>query len=341
MKFFSQRLSKQKKTALMARIRRVVEAEDFIGGPSVAAFEKRLTGFFGRTAVTCNSGTDAMILGLKALEIGSGDEVITTAFTYFATIEAIAAVGAKPVLVDIDPETYDIDAALIEAKITKRTRAVLVVHLYGLACDMAPIVRLCKKRGLKLIEDCAQSFGATDRGRLTGTFGDVGCFSFFPTKNLGGFGDGGAVTIRSAKVAERFRLLKNHGQPRKYEHAILGANSRLDALQAAILLEKMSWLNDDLRIRRQLAATWRKKFAADPNVLAMPDQPGHTYNVFTLLVRDRAAFVHALEREGIPSAVYYALPVYKQRAYIDLFGTHAPLPHAEFAATHVISLPIH
>ncbi len=341
MKFFSQRLSSEKKKRVLDRIRRVVDSEQFIGGPEVAELETQLSATFGVPAITCNSGTDALTLGLKALGTGPGDEVITTAFTYFATIEAIAAVGAKPVLVDIDPETYNINASLIEARITKKTRAVLVVHLYGLACDMAPIVRLCKKRRLKLVEDCAQSFGAKSGGRLTGTFGDVGCFSFFPTKNLGGFGDGGAVTIRSKDVARKFRLLKNHGQPEKYVHAILGANSRLDTLQAAVLLEKLSWLKEDLAIRKKMAATWLKKFAADPNVLGLPDQKGHTYNVFTLLVRDRAAFVRELEKENIPSAIYYERPVYAQRAYIDLFGTHAPLPHSAFAAKHVISLPIH
>lgn len=341
MNFFSQRLSKEKKKRVVDGIRRVVESEQFIGGPEVAELERRLTAYFKTPAITCNSGTDALFLGLKALDIGPGDEVITTAFTYFATIEAIAALGAKPVLVDIDPETYNIDAARIEEKITKKTRAVLVVHLYGLACDMAPIVRLCKKRGLKLVEDCAQSFGAKSGGKLTGTFGDVGCFSFFPTKNLGGFGDGGAVTIRSKAVANRFRLLKNHGQPKKYEHAIIGYNSRLDTIQAAVLIEKLSWIDDDLALRKKTATAWMKRFESDPNVLALPTQKNHTFNVFTLLVRDRAAFLKGLESEKIPSAVYYDRPVYAQQAYRNLFGTHKPLPHSEFAAKHVISLPIH
>ncbi len=339
--FFSQRLGREKKKRVVESIRRVVESEQFISGPEVAEFERRLTAYFNVPAITCNSGTDALLLGLKALGIGPGDEVITTAFTYFATIEAIAGLGAKPVLVDIDPETYNIDAALIEKKITKKTRAVLVVHLYGLACEMAPIVRLCRKHNLKLVEDCAQSFGAKSGGKLTGTFGDVGCFSFFPTKNLGGFGDGGAVTIRSKTVAEKFRLLKNHGQPKKYEHTIIGYNSRLDTIQAAVLIEKLSWLDEDLSLRKKTAAAWIKKFAADPNVLDLPTQKNHTYNVFTLLVRDRAAFLKELESEKIPSAIYYDRPVYAQRAYRELFGTHKPLPHSEFAAAHVISLPIH
>ncbi len=341
MKFFSQRLNKEKKKRVLERIRQVIENEQFVAGPEVAELERRLTDFFKMPVITCNSGTDALLLGLKALGIGPGDEVITTAFTYFATIEAIASLGAKPVLVDIDPETYNIDPAGIEKKITKKTRAVLVVHLYGLACDMRPIARLCKKRGLKLVEDCAQSFGAKYESKLTGTFGDVGCFSFFPTKNLGCFGDGGAVTIRSKAVAERFRLLKNHGQPKKYEHATIGYNSRLDTLQAAILLEKLSWIEDDLALRKKTAAAWMKKFEADPNVLSLPAQKNHTFNVFTLLVRDRDTFLKELEKEKIPSAIYYDRPVYAQQAYRSLFGTHAPLPHSEFAAKHVISLPIH
>ncbi|MFA5853682.1 MAG: DegT/DnrJ/EryC1/StrS family aminotransferase [Patescibacteria group bacterium] len=341
MKFFSQKLSKERTDRLLARIGRVVASEQFIGGPETTELERRMTDYFGVETITCNSGTDALTLGLKALGIGPGDEVITTAFTYFATIEAIATVGAKPVLVDIDPRTFNIDAAQIEKKMTKRTRAVLVVHLYGLACDMKPIVRLCKKYRLKLVEDCAQSYGAKHDGKRTGTFGDVGCFSFFPTKNLGGFGDGGAVTIRSSAVAKRFKLLKNHGQPKKYVHQIIGGNSRLDTIQAAVLLEKMTWLEEDLDVRRSQAETWFKKFREHPDVLAMPEQPGHTYNVFTLTVRNRKAFAQALEREGIPSAIYYETPVYRQQAYIGLFGKHKLLPHSEFAAKHVISLPIH
>ncbi len=341
MKFFSQRLSKEQKTRLLKRMERVVDAEQFIGGPEVDELEKKLSALFGMDAITCNSGTDALALGLKALGIGPGDEVITTAFTYFATIEAIAAVGARPVLVDIDPRTFNIDASEIERKITKKTRAVLIVHLYGLACEMAPIVKICKTHRLKLVEDCAQSFGAKNGSRLTGTFGDVGCFSFFPTKNLGAFGDGGAVTIRSSAVARRFKLLKNHGQRRKYVHEILGFNSRLDTIQAAVLLEKLGWLEQDLTARRRQAERWFKKYGGHENVLALPEQTGHTYNVFTLTVRDRAAFLKELERDGIPSAIYYEVPVYKQRAYADLFGTQKTLPHSEFAAKHVISLPIH
>ena len=341
MNFFSQKLSKEKTERLLKRIGQVVAAERFIGGPEIAELERRMAEYFGIETITCNSGTDALALGLKALGVGPGDEVITTAFTYFATIEAIATVGAKPVLVDIDPRTFNIDAAQIEKKITKRTRAVLVVHLYGLACDMAEVVRVCKRNRLKLVEDCAQSYGAKFGGKLTGTFGDVGCFSFFPTKNLGAFGDGGAVTIRSSAVAKRFKLLKNHGQQKKYVHQILGGNSRLDTIQAAVLLEKMAWLEEDLGIRRAQAETWLKKYRQHQNVLAVPEQVGHTYNVFTLMVQDRKAFIQELEGEGIPSAIYYETPVYKQQAYIGLFGKHKPLPHSEFAAKHVISLPIH
>ncbi len=341
MKFFSQQLTKKKTDLLMKRIGQVVAAEQFIGGPEVGELERRMSGYFGMETITCNSGTDALALGLKALDIGPGDEVITTAFTYFATIEAIAAVGAKPVLVDIDPHTFNIDTAQIEKKTTKKTRAVLVVHLYGLACDMTEVVRICKKRRLKLIEDCAQSYGATHKGALTGTFGDVGCFSFFPTKNLGTFGDGGAVTIRSKAVAARFKLLKNHGQPKKYVHHIIGGNSRLDTIQAAVLLEKMAWLEEDLAARRDRAKSWLKKYRNHPNVAAMPEQDEHSYNVFTLVVRDRNAFIKELERESIPSAIYYEVPIYKQQAYTGLFGKHKPLPHSEFAARHVISLPIH
>lgn len=341
MDFFSQKLTEDDRAAILLGMRRVIGHEKFIGGPEVAELETKLAAYFGRETITCNSGTDALMLGLRALDIGPGDEVITSAFTYFATVEAIAEVGAKPVMADIDLATFNIDPKSIERKITKRTKAVLVVHLFGLACDMAPIVRLCGKRGLKLIEDCAQSFGARDDGRLTGTFGDVGCFSFFPTKNLGGFGDGGAVTIRSKAVAKRFRLLKNHGQPRKYEHAIMGVNSRLDTLQAVVLLRKLERLQADLRLRQDRAAAWLKRFERRDDILALPANPGHTYNVFTLLVRDRAAFLAEMEKAGIPTAIYYEKPAYRQKAYAKMFGRRERLANAEFASKHAVSLPAH
>ena len=341
MKFFSQHLSKSNRASIMKRLSRVVDREAFINGPEVAELERKLSAYFSRPAATCNSGTDALVLGLKALGIGPGDEVITTAFTYFASVEAIAAVGATPVLVDIDLATFNIDPRRIGARVTRRSKAVLIVHLYGLACDMPPIVKLCRERGLALVEDCAQSFGARNGGKLTGTFGDVGCFSFFPTKNLGGFGDGGAATFRSKAVERRFRLLKNHGQPKKYVHAVMGGNSRLDTIQAAVLLEKLARLEDDLEIRRKRAAAWLKRLSGREDVLATPTQPGHTFNVFSVLVRDRSAYAAELDRAGIPWAVYYDLPVYRQGAYRTLFGRQEPLPNAEFAAKHVISLPIH
>lgn len=341
MEFFSQRLTGKDRAAILRRLGRVVSHGKFINGPEVDALERRLAAFFGRPVATCNSGTDALVLGLRALGVGPGDEVVTSAFTYFATVEAIAAVGARPVLADIDPLTFNIDPGDAAAKVTRRTKAVLVVHLFGLACDMAPIVSLCRRRGLKLVEDCAQSFAARGRGRLTGTFGDVGCFSFFPTKNLGGFGDGGAATFRSPSVERRFRLLKNHGQPRKYVHGVMGANSRLDTMQAAILLEKLKRLAKDLRIRRRNAESWIRELSGRGDVLSLPTQEGHTYNVFTLRVRDRAAFAAELDRKKIPWAVYYDRPVYRQRAYRALYGRQRPLPNAERACREVISLPVH
>lgn len=341
MEFFSQHLSDAEREDILRGMARVVGHEKFIGGPEVAELEAKLTSYFGRETVTCNSGTDALVLGLRALGVGPGDEVITSAFTYFATIEAIAEVGAKPVMVDIDLTTFNIDPTKIEAAVTRRTKAVLVVHLFGLACDMTPIVRLCRTRGLMLLEDCAQSFGAMDGGRLTGTFGDVGCFSFFPTKNLGGFGDGGAVTIRSKAVARRFRLLKNHGQPKKYEHAIMGVNSRLDTLQAVVLLRKLERLGKDLGLRQERGAAWLKRFEGRKDVLSLPSQPGHTYNVFSLLVRNRAAFLKEMEDAGIPTAIYYEKPAYRQKAYVGMFGRRERLANAEFASRHVISLPAH
>lgn len=342
MEFFSQRLSGKDRAAILRRLRSVVSHEKFINGPEVDALEKRLAAFFGRPVAACNSGTDALVLGLRTLGIGPGDEVVTSAFTYFATVEAIAAVGARPVLADIDLDTFNIDPADVAAKVTRRTKAVLVVHLFGLACDMAPIVALCRKRGLKLVEDCAQSFAARgEGGRLTGTFGDVGCFSFFPTKNLGGFGDGGACVFRSSAAEHRFRLLKNHGQPRKYVHDVMGVNSRLDTMQAAVLLEKLERLEADLAIRRRNAESWIRELSDRGDVLALPMQEGHTYNVFTLRVRDRAAFIKDLERKRIPYAVYYDRPAYRQRAYRRLFGTQKPLPATEEACRQAISLPVH
>jgi dTDP-4-amino-4,6-dideoxygalactose transaminase len=290
--------------------------------------------------VTCNSGTDALVLGLRALGLGRGDEIITPAFTFFATLEAIYHVGATPVFADIDRSTYNIDPSDIEKRITKRTKAVLLVHLFGLSCDMDAIGKICKKHDLLLIEDAAQSFGAKHHGRLAGTFGNLGCFSFFPTKNLGGFGDGGGVTVRDRSVELLFRKLKNHGGASKYNNEEMGYNSRLDAMQAGLLLERFRSFKREMRQRQRSARRWINTLENDPQVLQLPVQKGHTYNQFSLLVRDRDAFIRQLDKKKIPHMIYYAKPLYQQRAYTKAYGKHRPLPNTEFVAKHIISLPL-
>jgi len=341
MKFYDHKLTDKDKDELSAIARDVIESGQYIGGERVAEFEKAMKEYFGIPFASCNSGTDALVLALKALNIGEGDEVIVPGFTYFATIEPIYHCGAVPVLADISRETFNIDPEGIEKLITKKTKAIMPVHLFGLAADMSAIMEIAKKNDLVVIEDAAQAFGALHSGEKVGTFGQVNCFSFFPTKNLGGYGDAGGITIKNSKVEEKLRLLKNHGQKIKYTSDIMGMNTRMDPIQASLLLHRFKQLDEHLDIRKKNAEKWRQELDGRNGVIQVPNQTDHTYNNFSILVEDRENFIKELESQDIPYIVYYEKSVYDQKAYIDVYGQQGPMENIEFVKNHIISLPIH
>jgi dTDP-4-amino-4,6-dideoxygalactose transaminase len=331
---------------VMAAISRVMESQIFILGPEVKKFEEEVAEKLGAAhAVSCASGSDALVLAMMAAEIGPGDEIITSPFTFIATGGSIARVGATPVFVDIDPHTFNLSPAAVQAAITKQTRGIMPVHLFGLSADLDPLMLLAKERSLLVIEDAAQAIGSRYRGRTIGTIGDFGCFSFFPSKNLGGAGDGGLVTTDNADFAERLRMLRVHGSKKKYHHEILGTNSRLDALQAAILRVKLAHLDQWTRDRQGRAERYRKLFEAANlsqfvRVTAAPsDDFYHVYNQFTIRCTDRDALKEHLRLAGIPSEIYYPLPLHLQPAFAYLGYRPGELPEAETASREVLSLP--
>jgi dTDP-4-amino-4,6-dideoxygalactose transaminase len=317
----------------------------FIMGPNVSAFEEEVAGYLGAPhAIALNSGTDALHLSLRALNIGPGDEVITSPFTFVATTEAICIVGATPVFVDIDPATYNLDPALIEAAITPRTKAILPIHLYGNPADLEAIVSIAKRRALAVIEDCAQAIGAETNGRKVGTIGDIGCYSFFPTKNLGAYGDGGLLTTGDRKIADRVRGLRAHGGSRKYYHEELGINSRLDEIQAAILRVKLPHLPSWTAARRSIATRYSSALEGCPGVLATPaEQEGrmHVYHQYTIRVSNRDSVRKRLADAGVQTMVYYPLPLHQQRLHASLKAAVQSFPHSERAAREVLSLPMY
>ncbi len=319
--------------------RRVMRSGRYILGPEVEALEREAAAYLGvKHAIGVNSGTDALVIALRALGVGPGDEVITTPFTFFATAEAISLVGATPVFVDIDPRTFNINPDLIPSAITPRTKAILPVHLYGLPAEMDPILEIARSHGLKVLEDCAQAFGATYKGKKVGTLGDAGAFSFFPTKNLGGFGDGGLIATNSDEVADLARMLRAHGSRRKYYNEGVGYNSRLDALQAAFLRVKLRHVDAWNEARRQVASRYNELFAGLSGLVLPEVSPGHVFHQYTVRVlggRDRVA--EALAREGVGTMVYYPVPLHRLPVYAHM---GAALPEAERAAREVLSLPI-
>lgn len=337
----------QLKDELDEAIARVVATQHFINGPDVAAFEAELARYCqARHAVGVSSGTDALLVGLLALGIGPGDEVITSPYTFFATVGAIVRLGARPVFVDIDPATYNLDAAGLAAKIGPRTRAIIPVHLFGQCADMEPILAVAQRAGLAVVEDAAQAIGAEYRGRRAGTLGTLGCFSFFPSKNLGGFGDGGAVVTNDGALAERIRLLRGHGASPKYFHRMVGGNFRLDTLQAAILRVKLRHLDAWIEARQARAERYRSAFARTGLVgthLSMPQAvPGrHVYNQFVIRVRDRAAVREALKQHQIDSEIYYPLPLHLQECFAELGYRLGDFPASEEAAGNSLALPIY
>ena len=344
---------------------RVLRSGQYIGGTEIKTFETAFAAKVGTAhAVGCNSGTDALILALRALGIGTGDEVITASFSFFATAEAISAVGATPVFVDVDPRTYLIDLNQIAAAITPATKALIPVHLFGRPVDMTRLMAIANDHKLAVIEDCAQATGASWNGRPVGSWGDIGCFSFFPTKNLGGAGDAGAVTCHDADLAQHMRELAVHGMPRRYLHTELGYNSRLDALQAAVLNVKLPRLNQWVERRRTIAQRYREALQDVPGLL-LPDASnghGHGWNQFVVRVTvcpndASSSATHSqgefglpsshcrdwlkqnLQEQGVNTIIYYPIPIHRQPAYAEQ-QRDSSLPVTEQLCSEVLSLPI-
>ena len=333
---------------------RVLHSGQYIGGSEIQAFEKDFAARLNVPHVMgCNSGTDALILALRALGVGPGDEVITSSFSFFATAEAISAVGAKPVFVDVEPNTYLINIGQIEDAITPATRALMPVHLFGRPVDMAQVMDLADQYGLKVVEDCAQATGASVHGRAVGSWGDVGCFSFFPTKNLGAAGDAGAVTSHNSNLIQVMRELAVHGMPRRYLHTQLGYNSRLDAIQAAVLNVKLPRLSMWIKQRESIAARYQQLLEG-LNGLILPD-PGfdsiisHGWNQFVVRVQSintseaqsrRDWLKQKLQDKGVNTIIYYPIPIHLQPAYQHLGYSQGSLPITEQLCNEVLSLPI-
>jgi dTDP-4-amino-4,6-dideoxygalactose transaminase len=332
---------------ILKAVTEVLESQQFILGREVEALEREIAALTGCTyAVACASGSDALILALLALEIGRGDEVITTPFTFVASAGSIAKVGARPVFADIDPRTFNISPQAVEKAITPRTRAIMPVHLFGLPADMDKIQDIAAAHKLPIIEDAAQAIDARHEGRAVGSFGLMGCFSFFPSKNLGGAGDGGMVTTSNGSLVDRLRLLRVHGARSKYEYEVLGMNSRLDALQAAILRVKLRHLLDWTSMRRSNAARYRelfKEFRVQTLLEAPIENLGfrHVYNQFTIRSANRDALRQHLSQRGIPSEIYYPTPLHLQRAFAFLGYKKGDFPVSETVSLEVLSLPIY
>jgi dTDP-4-amino-4,6-dideoxygalactose transaminase len=333
--------------ALLGAITRVVDSQRFINGPEVEALEIELAGRLGvEHAVAVSSGTDALLATLMAFGIGPGDEVVTSTYSFFATAGSIARLGATPVLVDIDGDTYNIDPAAAIAALTPRTKAVIPVHLFGQPADLHPIINAVVRSGAFIIEDAAQAIGATYDGHTVGSFGAYGCFSFFPSKNLGCFGDGGLVTTKNRQLARRIQLLRNHGMEPKYYHHMVGGNFRLDALQAAVLRVKVPHLDSWTSARQRNAERYRALFAEAglTDIVRLPvEAPGrtHIYNQFVVRVADRDRLRMHLSGQGIGTEVYYPVPFHLQKCFADLGYSQGAFPRAEAAAKQTLALPIY
>jgi len=326
-----------------AAVREVFESQQFILGPKVAALEEKIADYSGvKYAVGVASGSDALYLALRALGVEEGDEVITTPFTFFATAGAIWRIGAKPVFVDIDSRTYNIAPALIEEQITEKTRAILPVHLYGQCADMEPIMQIAAKHDLAVVEDAAQAIGAEYQGKKAGSIGDVGCLSFFPSKNLGGAGDGGMVTTNNEEIAEKVTLLRQHGAHPKYFHSLVGVNSRLDALQAAVLLVKLKYLDQWNQARQEKASYYNDRLASLQGVTVpfVDSKCVHIYHQYVIRAANRDALFEYLKEKGIGVALYYPLPLHLQECFAYLGKGRGDLPESERAAKEVMALPI-
>jgi dTDP-4-amino-4,6-dideoxygalactose transaminase len=328
---------------IRAAVEKVLASQQFILGQEGAALEQEIAQLCGVAhGVGVASGTDALILALRACGVHAGDEVLIPPFTFVATGSAVSALGAKPVFADIRPDTYNLDASDLTRRLTPRTRAIIAVHLYGLAADMEPIVTFARAHNLRVIEDNAQSIGASYRGRRTGSLGDAACMSFYPTKNLGAYGDAGMVVTNSNEMAARLKSLRNHGQSAKYVSSEPGWNSRLDEIQASILRVKLRHLPEWQRARQAHAAAYTKMLLAIPGVMPPPIPEGyeHVFHQFTIRVEQRDALAQSLSERKIGSAVYYPVPLHLQPLYASLGHKAGDFPHAEHAAQEVLSLPM-
>jgi dTDP-4-amino-4,6-dideoxygalactose transaminase len=323
---------------------RVIASQQFILGAAVREFEEDIARYFGtRFAVGVASGSDAILLSLMAYDIGDGDEVVTTPYTFFSTVSSITRLGAKPVFVDIDPVTYNIDPEGVRMAFTPRTKAVIPVHLFGQAADMDPICAAAAERGIAVIEDACQSIGALYRGKKVGSIGDTGCFSFFPSKNLGGFGDGGMVTTNDEAIMRRLSSLRVHGSSERYYHAEIGLNSRLDALQAAVLRVKLGHLDRWNEGRRRNAARYGERLSrlAGVEVPAEAEYGRCVFNQYVIRAERRDELMRFLRREGIGCEIYYPLPLHRQECFAFLGASEGDFPESERAARETLALPVY
>jgi dTDP-4-amino-4,6-dideoxygalactose transaminase len=333
---------KDLKKEIDAAIIDVLEETRFILGPNVSALEEEVAVYHGLPyAIGVANGTDALLLALRACGIKEGDEVITTPFTFIATAEVIALLKAKPVFVDICPVTYNLDCDQIADKITSKTKAIIPVHLFGHPADMNPIMEIAKKNNLKVIEDCAQAFGAVYKGSKVGSIGDAGCFSFFPSKNLAGYGDGGMVITKNEEIAKQIKILRNHGSSKRYYHQEVGYNSRLDEIQAAIIRVKLKKIDQFNTARRQNAATYCSAIKNKDIILPVVSSGcEHVFHQFTIRAKNRDVLADALQKKNIASAVYYPVPLHQQEVFLKLYDTSEKMPHSEKCAREVLSLPM-
>lgn len=344
-----QRQYQQLQSALNAAVLAVLESGQYIGGGAIAQFEDAFAAYLGTSScVSCNSGTDALYLALRALKIGVGDEVLTSSFSFIATAEAISMTGATPVFIDIEPHSFNLNPNQIEQALSPRTKAIIPVHLFGRAVDMTRVMAIARQRDLFVIEDCAQATGACWNGQKVGSIGDIGCFSFYPSKNLGGCGDGGAMTTHSPELAAQLRLLRDHGRRSGYLHEAVGINSRLDAIQAAILSVKLDYLEQWNLQRLAVAERYHELLGHIPGIILPELAPGAVWNQYTIRIQDRGGqesktrdrIQQLLKAQGIQSMVYYPIPLHRQPVYDVLNYQPGELPEVEQISKEVLSLPM-
>jgi UDP-2-acetamido-2-deoxy-ribo-hexuluronate aminotransferase len=329
------------KDEIIHSIKEVLESSSFILGAKGDKLEDEISRYIGvHHALGVANGTDALLLSLEALNIGKGDEVITTPFTFFATAEVIARVGATPVFIDIDPQTFNINPALIEAAITESTKAIIVVHLFGQSADMDAVMEIACKYNLRVIEDACQSIGASYKGKKVGSFGDLGCFSFFPSKNLGAYGDGGMIVTNDSNLSKKIKLLRNHGSTERYVHTHIGFNSRLDELQAAILEVKFKRLDEWNKRRREWANKYSARLTGEVHVPIVAEEREHVFHQYCIETTHRDQLAQFLHQKQIATGIYYRIPLHLQQVFFQLGYKIGDFPVAESSCKKILALPI-